>query len=197
MIALMLALNFGISWWNCYAVGGIWVESRSLGGWIRVLAWSGAIQAAIGFSSVFLFVLGGAAFAFGVLPPKAFHAAINLWYLLIIIPALSTGLIITVHSWIAAYRERSLANMGTAAYNTFAQAYNMYNAFSGIGDAFKGVGEFFAGGDDDDVKARLILLVVGLVVLSLIAGGVLAAILIKKYAGRLPLPERESVKFGR
>ncbi|MGF3998906.1 hypothetical protein ACQX8C_14305, partial [Staphylococcus aureus] len=67
MIALMLALNFGISWWNCYAVGGIWVESRSLGGWIRVLAWSGAIQAAIGFSSVFLFVLGGAAFAFGVL----------------------------------------------------------------------------------------------------------------------------------
>lgn len=52
LIAGLLALNFFISWFNCYSVGGMWAESKAVGGFARVLAWCGAIQSAIGFSSV-------------------------------------------------------------------------------------------------------------------------------------------------
>ena len=35
-ILAVLALNFGISWWNAYVCGRAWVESKAVGGWIRV-----------------------------------------------------------------------------------------------------------------------------------------------------------------
>jgi hypothetical protein len=33
---LVLILNFGISWWNARVTGLDWVESKHLGGWIRL-----------------------------------------------------------------------------------------------------------------------------------------------------------------
>ncbi|QBQ74805.1 hypothetical protein BcepSauron_425 [Burkholderia phage BcepSauron] len=192
MLVLLLVLNFGISWWNCYAVGGIWNESKGVGGFSRVLAWSAAIQSVVGFSSVFGFIMGAVLYKFGYLPATAAQAAMNLWYLLIIFPALGSGLIITIHSWIVAYRERSLLSMGGAAYNSFAQAYNMYNAFQNVGGAFSGVKDFFGDVDlfdSDDPKAAIALLVIGLVIASILSGGVLTFILIRKYANRLPVPE--------
>ncbi len=60
---VILALNFGISWWNARSCGRAWVESKAVGGSIRVLVWCGAIQSAIGFSSVFLFPMIFAAHA--------------------------------------------------------------------------------------------------------------------------------------
>src|SRR4051812_14696435 len=136
MILLLLALNFGVSWFNCWSVGRVWNESKTLGGWLRLLCWCGAIQSAIGFSSVIGFALGAVLHGLGYLPDKIAHGAISLWYLLIIVPALGTGLLITIESWIAAFRERSLMNMGVAAYNTFAMAHNVYGAIDGIGQAF-------------------------------------------------------------
>lgn len=193
MIILLLALNFGISWFNCWSIGGIWTESKALGGSIRLLAWCGAIQAAIGFSSVILFVLGAIAFQLHYLPPRAATAAASLWYLLIIIPALGTGLIITIQSWIVAFRERSLTNMGTAAWNTFAQIHNMAGAIDGIGDAFGNVVDFIFPKDSKDSNATLVMLVIGLVALAIAGGVILTAALIKHSAGRLPMPSRRGV----
>ena len=189
LILLLLAINFGVSWFNCYAVGGMWAESKAIGGWTRLLAWCGAIQAAIGFSSVIGFAVGFALHATGHLPPNVAKGAASLWYLLVIIPAIGTGLIITIESWIIAFRERSLLNMGTAAYNTFAQIHNMYGAIEGIGEAFKGIGDLF---DSDNKDAAPVLLAITLVVIALGGGIILTALLIRKYAGRLPLPENAS-----
>ena len=188
MIFVLLCINFAISWFNCYAVGGMWAESKALGGWPRLLAWCGAIQSAIGFSSVIGFALGAALHAFGYLPPSVAKAAVSLWYLLIIIPAIGTGLIITIESWIIAFRERSLLNMGTAAYNTFAQIHNMYGAIDGIGDALSGVGDLFFSDSDDD--APVLLLTIVLVGAALFGGIFLTYALIRKYSGRLPVPSR-------
>lgn len=185
MLFVLLALNFGVSWLNCWAVGGVWIESKALGGFPRVLAWCGAIQAAIGFSGVIGFVLGAIALQLGVLPKSAASGAAGLWYLLIIVPALGTGLIITIQSWLVAFRERSLANMGVAAYNTLAQAHNMAGAVRGVGDAFGAVSSLFSRDDDDDAVAMLAIV---LVVMALAGGAVLAAVLIRRYAGRVPLP---------
>lgn len=190
MIYLILLLNFAISWANCWAVGRIWNEARALGGFPRLLAWCGATQAAIGFSSVVGVIVGFVAHQLGYLPPHALKAAASLWYLLIIIPALGTGLVITVHSWIVAFRERDLLSMGTAAYNTFAQAHNMYGAVSGIGEAWKAVSDLFSS-DSEDTGSTVTLAVVGLVVVALAGGVLLAYALIRKYAAtaRLPAPD--------
>ncbi|RLK45933.1 hypothetical protein [Cupriavidus plantarum] len=189
MLIVLLALNFGVSWLNCWAVGGVWIESKALGGFPRVLAWCGAIQAAIGFSSVIGFVLGAIALQLGVLPKSAASGAAGLWYLLIIVPALGTGLVITIQSWLVAFRERSLVNMGVAAYNTLAQAHNMAGAVRGVGDAFGAVSSLFSRDDDDHAVA---MLAIALVVMALAGGAVLAAFLIRRYAGRVPLPGGES-----
>lgn len=192
MIVLLLAINLGISWLNCYSVGGIWAESKALGGFVRLLAWCGAIQAAIGFSSVIGFGIGYVVYSLGYLTPEAAKGAVSLWYLLIIIPALGTGFILMINSWIVAYRERSLLNMGTAAWNTFAQFHNMYSAIDGIGDAFQGVGKMFDG--DTDKEGVIALLAVAIVGVSLFGGVLLTAYLIKKYAGRLPVPTRDHLR---
>lgn len=181
----LLALNGFISWWNCKVVGGIWVEARKLGGFMRVLAWCGAVQSAVGFSSVLIFGLAFAALAFGYLPKEYANAAISLWYLLIIVPAIGTGLIITVHSLITAWRERNIANMGVAAWNTFASGLNIYNAFEGIPNAWEAVSEVLGGkGKKDDSKAALLILIV----VVAIAGGILITMgLIRHYAAQTKL----------
>lgn len=187
LIVGLLALNGVISWWNCKVSGGIWIEARKVGGFMRVLAWCGAIQAAIGFSSVLIFGMGFGAYAFGYLPKEYASAAFSLWYLLIIFPALGTGLIITVHSLITAWRERSMANMGIAAWNTFAQGMNMYQALNSIPSAWGEVSALFGGKDSrDDNKAALVILIV----VVAIAGGILiTSTLIRHYAAQnLPKP---------
>lgn len=183
----LLALNAVISWWNCKVTGGIWVEARQMGGFMRVMAWCGAVQAAVGFSSVLIFTMAFAAFAFGYLPKEYASAAISLWYLLIIVPAIGTGLIITVQSLVNAWRERNIANMGVAAWNTFASGMNVYNALDGIPSAWEAVSSVLGGdskGKKDDSKAALLIL---LVVVA-IAGGILITMgLIRHYAAQTKL----------
>ena len=176
----LLALNAFISWLNCRTVGSIWVESRILGGFSRVLAWCGAVQAAVGFSSVVLF--------FGILvgvgghwlPLAIAHKAASLWYLLIVVPALGTGLIITVQSWVVAFRERSIANFGAAAYNTAAMASNIYSALDGVPAAFRDVASLFKGDSDEDNSAAALVFVIAIG--SILAGVVLTWWLIRHYA---------------
>ena len=193
---LILALNFGVSWWNARTCGRAWVESKAVGGSIRALVWCGAIQSAIGFSSVFLFpllFLANNAFP-DYFTDDQLNGAVSLWYVTIIFPALGTGLIITIESWIAAYRQHSLINLGLAAYNTLAQVHNTMGAINGLGPAFQAVGKLFAsaaaGRGDAKGKAAILgaMIAVAVVVLALSAGVILTAVLIHRYAGTVPLP---------
>jgi hypothetical protein len=199
-LLLILALNFGISWWNARTCGRAWVEAKAVGGGIRVLVWCGAIQSAIGFSSVFLFPL---IFLANAWFPDYFTAddlngALSLWYVTIIFPALGTGFIITIESWIAAYRKHSLANLGVAAYNTFAQIHNTMSAIDSLGPAFQSVGRMFASvassrGDARGKAAILGVMIAVLVVfIALAAGAILTTVLIHRYAGTVPLPQPPS-----
>ena len=193
---LILALNFAVSWWNARTCGRAWVESKATGGMIRALVWCGAVQSAVGFSSVFLFPL---LFAANAVAPDYFtgpqlEAAVSLWYVTIILPVLGTGLIITIESWIAAYRERSLANIGVAAYNTLVQVHNTMGAINSFGPALNAVGKAFSSvatsrGDAKGKAALLgIMIAVAVVAISLSAGVILTAALIHRYAGTVPLP---------
>ena len=88
----------------------------------------------------------------------------NLIYIMIIVPLIGSGIFITIQSWIAFARDKSLSNLGVAGWNTFAQAYNTYNAIQSFGPALdsvqQGLGGLFSDdGDSDNSTARVILLV--------------------------------------
>lgn len=198
LIVLLLGVNGLISWWNCRAVGQAWVEVNAVGGfWMKAVVWSGAFQAVVGFSMIYLFALCGLLTLLApVLGITEIMASVNsiamsFWYLLIIIPALGTGYILTVHSWIQFAREKSLGNLAGAGWNTFASVYNTYNAIEGIGQSAGVIGEAFSSalGGDGDARAKIFILGVLLAVLSLVGGYYTARYFILKNAATLPLPD--------
>ena len=195
-IFVILVLNIGISWLNARTCGRAWEESKAVGGVIRVLVWCGAIQSAIGFSSVFLlpFIFAARAIFPEYFTQSYLIGAFNLWYITIIFPALGSGLLITIESWIIAYRDRRVMNIGVAAYNTLAQIHNTAGAINSLGSAFRSVGTVFASvaTSRSDLKGRAavlgVLIAVTIVSIALGAGIILTAALIQRYAGTVPLP---------
>jgi hypothetical protein len=176
-----LALNTFISWYNAKVCGTYWEESKVLGGFPRVLMWCGAIQSAIGFSMLFLLVMLGVAHLTGHLPPELAHATVSLWYLLVILPCIGTGLIITAHSWVIAWRDRSWQNMGAAAWNTFSTGMNIYDLANGGGaTALNNIGELFSSDSDDD--GRLGRIAIGMVLVAIVGGAMLTAWIIRTYS---------------
>ncbi len=66
MLILVLGLNLVISFLNARNVGRVWAETKAIGGWIRVVAWAGAIQSAIGFTYVYAFIVAYIAVSTGL-----------------------------------------------------------------------------------------------------------------------------------
>lgn len=196
-ILFVLVLNFGISWWNAYAVGKCWIESKALGGWLHLVTWSGAVMSALGFSSVYICILVFGLHGLGQIDDRLIEVAMSFWYLLVIIPILASGLIITLESWRQWYRDRSLLSLSVAGWNTYAQIHNAMEAIGSIGDAAGEVGKAFSeamSGDDDAegtvTKAGLVLVIL-VVAVALLAGTLHTVVLIKRYAASDPVPLRQ------
>ena len=117
-IVLILALNFVISWWNAYVTGKCWAEAKAIGGWIRLVTWSGAVQSALGFSSVYICLLGFGLHGIGYLDNRMLELVMSIWYVTVIIPILGSGLIITMESWRQWWRDRDLLSLGISAWKT-------------------------------------------------------------------------------
>jgi hypothetical protein len=143
-------LNFGISWWDAKVAGLIWREARTEGGWPCVVAWSAAVQSALGFTVVFAALLAWPASALHLLKGDALGATLSLTSLLVIVPLLGSGLVITIHSYAVACQERSPVPAAVAAWNTFAFAEDLANAGEGIVDAFSDLVNFVDGDADSD-----------------------------------------------
>ncbi len=190
LVVIVWILNLGISIWNAYAVGKSWVETKHYGGWPRFMAWMGAIMSASGFTWCYLSLLAFVAYQVEWLTPNQIVAMVDLGYILLIPGILFSGLMITVDSWARAYRERTLASFGTAAYNTFAQIHNTYHAIGDFGRAFRGLVGFFGDsgsrkGNDRNNSGGVVLVVL-LVLLALAAGILTTAAIIRRVAGSGP-----------
>lgn len=190
MIFVILLVNLAVSFFNARNTGRVWAESKAVGGWIRLLAWCGAIQSAIGFTFVYAYVVGFIAVTSGYISESTMGIFASLMYVMIIVPAIGTGIIITIQSWISFARDKSLMNLGVAGWNTFAQAYNMYNAVQSFGGALDTVqsglgGLFDSDGDSDNSTARVILLAA----IALLAGVLTTSVIIRRYEATLPVSE--------
>ena len=88
-------------------------------------------------------------------------------YALIIVPVIGSGMIITIHSWIALYRDRSLSNLGTTGWNTLTTAYNTYYAVNSIRDSFEVIKTLLV---DDDSNSEAPSKIIFLVAITLLLG---------------------------
>lgn len=169
-LILILLFTLAISAWDGFAAGLIWQDSKQQGGFMRLVAWSAVVMSACGFSMI-LAILGGFwAQTVGSLSAHSFQILMSFEYLLIMPLLLISGVIITIHSYIVAYRERDFVSVGTAAYNTFAMGNNIYQAADGgISNAWTNVGSLFKGDSDSDEDNGLTMIVIG-IILALSAG---------------------------
>lgn len=193
LFALVWVLNFGISVWNAYAVGKVWVEARHAGGWRRFMCWMGAVMSASGFTWCYLSFLVLTANYFQWITAEQTMAALDLGYILLLPFILFAGYAITLDSWANAYRHGGFLNYGVAAWNTYASIHNTYSAWRNVGGAFAGLGDFLkrrrgrdSGGDDTNG----IVIVVLLVALALFAGVITTTVIIRRTAATDPLPPR-------
>jgi hypothetical protein len=203
LIGFIWVLNLAISFWNAYACGKVWAETKAAGGWHRFMTWMGAIMSASGFTWCILIVVMLSLGQFGILTPYWTKIGLEMGYVLIVPGILFSGLMITIDSWATAYRQGGVLNYGVAAYNTYAQIHNTMSAISTFGDALGDIIGAFSGGgksrsssssSDDDAGGLMALLVLGLVVLCACAGIAITTIIIKKVSASQPLLSLDEMK---
>lgn len=180
---VILAINVAISFWNARICGLVWEDAKREGGFTIVLAWCGLIQSAIGFSMIFIFAEAMIAAGFG--KPKIANAMMGLWYIAIIVPAIGTGLIITVHSVMEAWKRRDFSSVATAAWNVGATAHNLYEAPSSISAAWDMLSSVTSSSSDDEDASPLAQLIGPLialaVALSIATGSIVTYMVFARY----------------
>jgi hypothetical protein len=116
-----------------------------------------------------------------LLAPKYVNGAMELGYLVVILPILGSGLGITISSWRDFKRNKTLLNGGVAGYNTFAQIYNTYEAITVIPGIFSDLGGLFE--DKDSDRSGLTWLVI--IVIAALVGGCLTTFAIVKRSAKV------------
>lgn len=186
-------LNFGISFWNAYAVGNAWVEAKHKeGGWPKVLAWSGAVMSATGFTWCYLIALAFICYKLEWLDAGTVDGAIWLGYILLIPGIISSGAVITLDSWARAYRNRTIQDIGIAAWNSYAEYHNVFHAINNTGKALSHVMSSGRSSKSDGKggDAKAILLMILLVVIAALGGVITTAVIITRVAGDYPMEPR-------
>lgn len=196
LIAFIWLLNFGISWWNAYAVGKCWAEAKACGGYMRFMTWIGAIMSAAGFTWCYLIVEAALGAGTGLLSASAVTFMLSLGYVLLVPVILFASYAITFDSWARAIRDGGVLNYGVAAYNTYATYHNTVSAISNFGEAlgavFKGLGELTSG--DDEGAGIGIAAAIVLAIIAFGLGGFTTYLIIKKSAASEPLLSREEME---
>ena len=185
---LMMALNFGISWYNAHTVGKIWSESKHMGKGTRAVTVSGYIMSIAGFTMVYSIII---MLLLSYLGPNlmkmspedsAFLLQLvsDLSYVLIVITIIPTGIIITVHSMISFWKRKSLRGGLIAGWNTFATVTNVISAARNVPSAFSRIASSIKSQRGNSAIVLLALLIV----LAAILGGYFTASAIMKRADR-------------
>lgn len=160
----LLVLSYGISFYNSWAVGQVWLEAKEAGGPILAYAWCGRIMAICGYTQMHVVVLGFAAYLLGKISIDTLNAVFGLGYLLIVFPIIGIGIIMTMQAWAAWWRHRTFGNLGVAAYDSAATIYNIRNAFDGVPWALKALDKVLNSKGKKDQTAWLLAIVVTAVV---------------------------------
>ncbi len=196
LYALLLVLNFIISWSNASYVGRYWSESKEVGGSFRSYVVCGYIMAVAGFTMVYGCVLllvapyiMQATGSFDAEVIADFESLANdILYLLVAVPIVLSGIRIWLASLKAAFEKKTFSYIANAGWNSYAQIHNSISLARNAPSALGRIIEAFSG----DGKSRrsskkgseyTVLLAILVVVLAL-AGGYFTADAIMRKADR-------------
>jgi hypothetical protein len=192
VLILLWFVNLGISLLNSFGCAAAWAESKAVGGWQRFVVWCGAGMAVIGFTWCYVLVFVGVLAGFGVFGPDDVNLALSASYVMLVPPLIGIGLVITIDSWVVAFRRGGFLNYGVAVWNTWAQVHNTLSAINNFGEAFgtvaKGLGDVAGklNKGKDGWKAVLAFFVV---VFSLGLGVLTVWFIIHRFSGAFALPK--------
>lgn len=202
LLGLVWVVNFAISFFNARTVGLVWVETKTIGGWQRFMAWMGAIMSASGFTWCYMIILLFGVYFLQPNPVQPEHeegakiitmvhlqTGFALGYLIIIPGILFSGTMIWIDSLVQAWRRRDLSSIGVATWNTFAHLHNSYSAMRGIPEAWKAVSNSLGKSRSKDKGAIIIII---LVIAAAVSGILTTYAIVSHYAGTRTLPERET-----
>jgi hypothetical protein len=145
LIAFVWFLNFGISFWNSYAVGTSWPYTKQIGGLAHLVNWCGFIMAGCGFSWCLLLPLSLVSYYyhwFGF-DQQELVVTMSLGYLILAPMIILSGLGIWIDSLVQAWKTKSFANIAVAGYNTYAQISNMVDVAKNYPSSFNTISDFF------------------------------------------------------
>jgi len=164
LLAVLLIVNTVISIFDAYVAGRIWKEST---GFMKLVAWAALGMSACGFLMVSAFLIAGGSSAVGLISEYQFEIVLKLAYVLIIIPLLGFGTIITIQSWIDTVKTRSFTSGAVAVWNTAAMVSNTVDAVEHSGGLLKEIFDYFKedgdkDSDDDSLfsKGRVVIILV-------------------------------------
>ncbi|MDR1042519.1 MAG: hypothetical protein LBL54_01275 [Clostridiales Family XIII bacterium] len=182
-VVIMCGINFAISVWNANSVGKIWTESKYMGGGVRVLATCGYIMAVAGFTmvySIIIIAIIAATNGFGYLEPQSSALLVqfigDLSYILIAFAVIPTGIIITINSLVAFWRNKNLKTGAIGAWNTFATVSNVVNATRSMPSAFGRI----IGSVKSNRNSGVIVLAIVVVALCVLGGYFTASAIVKR-----------------
>lgn len=167
MLGLLLVFNFLVSIWNAYAAGKTWRDSIGL---LRLVNWAALVMSACGFVSVLSFALGWFAVQSQWITPRSANVMQEITYLLVIVPIIGSGLILTIESWVIAWKTRSVWDTAVAGWNTYAQVSNTVDAFRESGGMFESVLDFFKSDEDEENGSGAIVIILVAIALFLACG---------------------------
>lgn len=190
LLVFLVILNFAISLFNAWSVGRVWPDAKAVGGLSRFMAWTIATMSACGFTWVYTIVLAFGLNAVGWLPMAYAQGLLEMGYLMIIVPILTSGFVMMLASWAVFWHRPSLLSGAGAGWNTFAQAYNTYQAISAVPAAFSHVTKLLKGGD----KKASTLMVVAVIFAA--CGGILTTAAVIRRTAKASA-NRMAERFGR
>ena len=160
-------INYAISVFNAIGVGRAYRDPEFMKGWMKVILWSSAIMSVCGFTWCYLILVGVVANMIGYINEATLSMALQLGYIILILPILGSGCVLWVQSIITAAKARRFGNYAIAGWNTFAMITNFYSAFRNIPQILRNIGGAI---NTRDSRAIGFLIAVILIVLSLGAG---------------------------
>ena len=193
LVFAIMALNFGISWFNAWSVGRYWSESKYMGKGIRIQVITGYVLSIVGFTWVYMFLV---AILMSLIGPSiqglqgldfqiVVEFMLNLGYIILVPVLIVFGMSATIQSWVNFWKNKNLRNGTVMAWNTYTQINNTIRFARTAPSALKKVTEIAFGksGSKKNRKksdGQAVILAIILLLLALAGGYFTASAILKK-----------------
>jgi hypothetical protein len=119
MWALVLLLNYALSWYTAHIVSRSWLDAKAAGRWAVLLCWAGATLAALGFTWCYLTLVLAAAHSFGLIIATKVRIVFEIGGLVLASLTVGAALLLAVCIRLRVLRERYVRGAGGDVWNTY------------------------------------------------------------------------------